>query len=107
MLKRAGHRPVTVMNEAALSEALATAKYEVVISDFTHVATTREAVRAIGSTAALLPVVYRPTKNEEAAARAAYQVLLRPEKMTKFEALEEIDRLIDLQLKASATSGSR
>ena len=105
MLKRAGHRPVTVMNEAALSEALATAKYEVVISDFTHVATTREAVRAIGSTAALLPVVYRPTKNEEAEARATYRVLLRPEKMTKFEALEEIDRLIDLQLKAA--SGTR
>jgi hypothetical protein len=103
MLKRAGHTPVTVTNVSALSEALATARYDVVITDFTYAGTMREAVRATGSPAALLPVVYKATKNEEAEAKAAYQCLLRPEKMTKFEALEEIDRLVDLRLKGTAT----
>ena len=108
MLKRAGHAPVTVTNAGALSDVLATAKYEVVITDFSYAGTTREALRASGSTAALLPVLYKRTKNEESEARAVYQALLRPEKMTKFEALEEIDRLIELRLKGAAgTSGTR
>jgi hypothetical protein len=102
MLKRAGHVPVTVTSEGALSQALATAKYQIVIADFTDAASTREAVRAIGSSAALLPVVYKASKSQEADAKAAFECLLRPEKMTKFEALEEIDRLADLRLKSAA-----
>src|SRR5437868_1832956 len=34
MLKRAGHKPVTVTTETALSNALTSAKYEVVITAF-------------------------------------------------------------------------
>lgn len=102
MLKRAGHTPMTITTEGALSQALTTAKYQVVITSYAHEATIREALHATSSTAALLPVLYKPAKREEAAAKAAYECLLRPEKMTKFEALEEIDRLIDLRAKGAA-----
>jgi hypothetical protein len=104
ILKRAGHKPQTVVNEATLAQALATAKYEIVITGFSHVGAAKEALHAASSTAVLLPVIYKPTKQEEGEAKLAYQCLLRPEKMTEFQALEEIDRLIDLHAKGIATS---
>lgn len=107
MLKRAGHKPVTVTTQAALSDTLASANYDMVISAFAYASAARDALQSSGSTAALLPVVYQPTRSEDEQAKAMFMVLLRPEKMTRFEALEEIDRLLDLQLKNQHISGTR
>jgi hypothetical protein len=43
--------------------------------------------------------MYKVTKAQAAEAEATYRCLLKPEKMTPFQALEEIDRIIDLRLK--------
>jgi hypothetical protein len=102
LLKRAGHRPVTVTNQAAFSQALTAAKYDLVITSYAYAANTSEALRASASTAALLPLVYKPTKSQEQEARAAYQHVLRVDKMTPSEALEEIDHLVGLRLKGAA-----
>lgn len=107
MLKRAGHRALTVTNDRALEQALTAAKYQVVITGYREVGATRRALQGAGSTAALLPVIYQPTKAEEEEARTAYTCLIRPDKMTKYDALEEIDRLIELQGKKAASGTTR
>ena len=104
MLKRAGHKPVTVMTAAALSQAFAGGKYNVVISSFSDTTAVRKELEALPSRPALLPLVYQPTKAEAAAAEAAFRCLLKPEKMTPFQALEEIDRVIDLRMKDTDTT---
>lgn len=110
MLKRAGHKPVTVTTAAAMSQAFVGGKYTVVISSYSDTGAVRKELEALPSRPALLPLMYKATKAEAADAEATYRCLLKPEKMTPFQALEEIDRIIDLRLKetdTTAAAGSR
>jgi|SRR5688572_25009629 hypothetical protein len=107
LLRRAGHRPVTVTNQTALAQALTTAKYDLVITSYAYAADTSDVLRANASTAALLPLVYKPTKHQEKEARTVYQHFIRPDKMTPFEALEEIDHLAGLRLKGAGAAVAR
>jgi hypothetical protein len=75
-----------------------------VISSYADTAAVRKELEAVPSRPALLPLMYRPTKAEAAEAEAAFRCLLKPEKMTPFQALEEIDRVIDLRLKDTDTT---
>lgn len=99
MLKRGGHKPLIVTTAAAMSQAFAGAKYDVVITSYSDTPTVRKEIDPLPSRPAVLPLVYKVTKAEAAEASATYRCLLNPEKMTSFQALEEIDRLIDLRLK--------
>ena len=101
LLRKAGHKPVTVTSRAAFSQALTAAKYDLVITSYAYAADTSEALRASASTAALLPLVYQPTTSQEQEARAAYQHILRPDKMTPSQALEEIDHVVGQRLKGA------
>jgi glycosyltransferase involved in cell wall biosynthesis len=103
MLKRAGHKPVIVTTAGAMSQAFAGGKYDVVIMSYSDTGAVRKELEALPSRPALLPLVYKATKAETAEAAAAYRHLLNPDKMTSFQALEEIDRLIDLRLKDTDT----
>ena len=107
MLKRAGHTALTVTSRPALAQALASEKYQVVITGYRQAALTRVALQEARSTAALLPVIYQVTKAEAEEARTAYACLITPEKMTNYDALEEIDRLIDSQPKKVVSGPSR
>src|SRR5205823_8290026 len=104
MLKRAGHNSVTVTTADAMSQAFVGGKYDVVITSYQDTPAVTKQLEALPSRPALLPLVYKATKAEQAEADAAYRCLLRPEKMTPFEALEEIDRLIDLRRKDVAAA---
>jgi hypothetical protein len=99
MLKHGGHKPVTVTTTDAMSHAVVGGKYDVVITSYADADAVTKELQALPSRPALMPVVYKATKTETAEAAAKYRCLLRPEKMTAFQALEEIDRLIDLRLK--------
>lgn len=99
MLKRAGHKPVTATTAAAMSQAFAGGKYDVVIASYGDAGAVKQELEALPSRPALLPVLYKATKAETAEAVATYRCLLDPEKMTPFQALEEIDRLIELHAK--------
>ena len=99
MLERAGHKPLTVTTERALSQALAAGNHAVVIAVHSDARVIKPTLDALPSRPALLPVVYKASKAEAAQARAAYQCLLNPETMTTFQALAMLDRLIDLKLK--------
>jgi len=103
MLKRAGHKPVIVTTLTAMSQAFAGGKYNVVISNYSDASVVVKELEAVVSKPVLLPVVYKATKAAAAEASATYRGLLNPEKMTPFQALEEIDRVIDLRLKETDT----
>ena len=106
MLKRAGHKPVTVTTADAMSQAFAGIKYDVVIASYADTGSVRKELDALPSRPALLPLVYKATKAEAAEAGATYRCLLNPDKMTPFQALEEIDRLIELRFKETNTSAA-
>ena len=103
MLKRAGHSPVVVTTPPAKGHAVVTRKYEVVIATYADSGAVKKELEALPSRPGLLPIVYKTTKAVAAEAAAAYPCLLKPDKMTPFQALEEIDRLIDLRLKNTET----
>ncbi len=106
MLKRGGHKSVTVTDSAAMAQAVAGARYDVVITNYSDAAVVTRELDALSSRPALLPLVYKASKSQVAEASAAYQCLLKPEKMTPFQALEEIDKLIELRLKRTSVSSS-
>ena len=106
MLKHGGHHPVTVTTSLALSQAFNGGKYAVVITSYADVGAVAKEMDAMSSRPALLPLVYKASKTQTAEAAAAYRCLLRPEKMTPFQALEEIDRLIELRLKDQAATSA-
>jgi hypothetical protein len=107
MLKRAGHSPLVVTTPSAMSHAFVSGKYEVVIAAYDDSGAVKKELEALPSRPGLLPIVYKTTKAVAAEAAAAYPCLLQPDKMTPFQALEEIDRLIDLRLKSTETPPSR
>ena len=102
ILKRAGHRPVAVANSADISQALAAAPYDLVIADYSDSSRIRDGLRAIASRPGLLPILYQPSKAVAEQAEREFVCLIKPHAMTKYDALAEIDRL--MQLRHQATS---
>jgi hypothetical protein len=90
-----------------MGQALATGKYDLVIVSFEDAGAVRGETAAIEPRPLILPVVYKPTRQQEAEARSTYTCVLRPEKMNSFQALAEIDRLFDLQAKGRGDAGGR
>ena len=107
ILKRAGHTPVIVTTTGAMSEAFDGSKYDVVIANYSDMRLVSREVESLRSRPALLPLVYKVTKAEAAEAATTYRCVLNPEKMTPFQALGEIDRLLDLRLRDTATPAAR
>ena len=104
ILKRAGHRPVALANGADISQALAAAPYDLVIADYSDSSRIREDLRATASRPGLLPILYKPSKAVAEQAEREFVCLIKPHAMTKYDALAEIDRL--MQLRHQATSAT-
>jgi hypothetical protein len=108
LLKRAGHKSVTVENGARLSQIPGAAEYDVVIADYTDAGKIKEELQSVAPDLGLLPILYKPTKAVAAQAEKEYHHLIKPDAMSKHEALEEIDHLMELRLKeTTAASASR
>jgi hypothetical protein len=71
-LKRAGHRVETVENAAQLQDALRSAKYDLVLADIADSPALERQVGSQPSMPAVVPVLYRPTRDELAAAQQRY-----------------------------------
>jgi DNA-binding NtrC family response regulator len=104
LLKRAGHKPVTVASGTSIPRALAAAQYDLVIADYADASHLKGDLQAASSKPELLPILYKPTKAVEAEAEKEYACLLKPHAMTKYDALAEIDRLMQLKRKSASTS---
>ena len=107
LLKRAGHKALALRSDAQLPQALTAVKYDIVIADYSDRAEVNEQLRRSAAQAKLLPILYKVTRQEEAAATAEFHCLLRIEKMTKYDALDEIDHLMDLRRKTAAAAPSQ
>jgi hypothetical protein len=97
ILKHAGHRTVALPNGADISQALAAAPYDLVIAGYDDTSRIRETLRAVPSHPGLLPILYKPTRAAAEQAQRDFICLIKPDAMTKFDALAEIDRLMDLR----------
>jgi len=106
LLKRAGHKSLTVENETGLSQILAAAAYDVVIADYADTGKIKNELRSAASKPELLPILYKPSKAVAAEAAKEYQCLIKPDAMSKHDALAQIDHLMELRLKATAAAGA-
>jgi hypothetical protein len=104
ILKRAGHRTVALANGADISQALVTAPYDLVIADYSDSSRVREDLKAAASKAGLLPILYKPSKSVAEQAEREFTCLIKPHAMTKYDALAEIDRLMQLRQHAAAAA---
>lgn len=97
VLKRAGHRPVAVDRGTSISIALAAAHYDLVIADYADADRIKNDLQSAAFKPELLPILHKPTKAVEAEAEKQYACLIKPHMMTKYDALAEIDRLMQLK----------
>jgi hypothetical protein len=104
VLKRAGHRTVAVDSGTNIPRALAATQYDLIIADYIDANQIRNVLQSASSRPELLPILYKPTKTVEAEAQKQYACLIKPHTMTKYDALAEIDRLMELKLKGASTS---
>jgi len=102
LLKRAGHKPIAVNNGTSIGRALASARYDLVIADYADAARIKNDLQSVASKPELLPILYKPTPAVEAQAKKEYVCLIKPHAMTKYDALAEIDRLMQLKMKDSS-----
>jgi hypothetical protein len=103
LLRRAGHKAVVVENGSSLSQVFTAAKYDVVIADYTDTHRINEELRSIPSPPGLLPILDKPTRAVAVEAERDYHCLIKLRTMNKYDALAEIDHLIELRLKGTTT----
>jgi ABC-type amino acid transport substrate-binding protein len=104
LLKRAGHEPVAVDNGTSVAGALAAGQYDVVIADYADADRIKDDLQAAPSKPGLLPILYKPSKAVELEAEHQYACLIKPHVMTKYDALAEIDRFMQLQPHGASTA---
>ena len=104
LLKRAGHSPLALDRHASVSGALTASAFDVVIADYLYADRLRSDLQSASSGAALLPILNTPNKAIETEAMRQYPFLITPHKMTKFDALAEIDRLMESRSRSASAS---
>ena len=102
LLMRAGHKPVVVKNGSPLSSAFTASKFDVVIAAFADTGKIKEELQSVASQPGLLPILDKPTKAVAAEAEKEYHCLIKLHTMNKYDALAEIDHLVELRLKGSS-----
>jgi len=104
LLKRAGHKPVAVDNGTNLARALAAAQYDVIIADYADASRIAGDLQAVPSKPGFLPILYKPSQAVETEAAKRYVYMIRPDAMTKYDALAEIDRFMELKPRETAAA---
>jgi hypothetical protein len=104
ILTRAGHKTLALANGADISQALSAAPYDLVIADYSDSNRVRDDLRAAASKAGLLPILYKPSKSVAEQAEREFTCLIKPHAMTKYDALAEIDRLMQLRQHVAAAA---
>jgi hypothetical protein len=104
LLKRAGHKAVALERGANVSAALIATPYDVVIADYLDADRITQDLQSAGSRAALLPILNKAGNDIETAATRQYAFLIKPHAMTKFDALAEIDRLMESRSRGAGAS---
>lgn len=75
--QKIGHKPLAVGNIDKVNEALRSEHYDLILTDFADAATLRRQVEGLPSRTVVLPVLYKRTKAEKAAAARQYPVRVK------------------------------
>jgi hypothetical protein len=102
-LKQAGHTLQTAAGLSQLQEALKSGKVDVVLADFADVARISRQTQSAPSKPIILPVLFKPSKAELAAAQKDYRYALRAPG-DEVEYLAAIDQAMKSRSKAGAKS---
>jgi ABC-type amino acid transport substrate-binding protein len=107
-LKQAGHKVQTVETQRQLDDALKTSKFDIVVADVADGPSVEKQVRSEPSQPAVVPVLYKPTDGELAAARERYGCALKAPSRDPLAAIDEAmsQRLKTADAKASKSSKS-
>ncbi|HJW14495.1 MAG TPA: hypothetical protein VJ776_07355 [Thermoanaerobaculia bacterium] len=100
-LTAAGHKAKVVESEAEVEKALESGKYDLVLADTTDVPELRKRCGAAASKPAVLPLLYKPTAQELAAAEKEANCLVRPSKRSS-DLLAVIDETMKDRIKGIA-----
>jgi hypothetical protein len=106
VLKKAGHYPLVVADAPALSAAMASGKYDLVLAGLPDAKLLAAGIGQSSGSPAIVPVLIKPTKAEIDAALALSSCLLDLS-AHKNEALEEIDHRMELRLNPRAAGVTR
>lgn len=106
LLKKAGHRPLTVPHGSPVSQAVSSGPYDLVIAEYADASRVKAAISDLPSRPDVLPILHEVTKAVAAEAEREYPFLLKPQVMSKTEALVQIDHLMDLRRKGTAAAAA-
>jgi ABC-type amino acid transport substrate-binding protein len=102
-LRRAGHKVQIVEGGSQLDEALKSGKVDVVLVDFADLAEITGLLQSAPAKPVILPILFKPSKAELAAAQKEYKFALKaPADDVQF--LTAIDEAMKSRLRASAKS---
>lgn len=101
LLKRAGHAPRVLQRGEDVAPVLATAKYSLVIAEYSDVDSLKHTIDLAGGKPAILPILLDSNKTVAAQLKKDFHCLIQPRAMTDNDALAEIDHALDFRLKDS------
>jgi ABC-type amino acid transport substrate-binding protein len=102
-LKQAGHKLQTVQGASQLSEVLKSGKVDVVLADFADLAGITRQLQSAPSSVVVLPVLFKPSKAELAAAQKEYKLALKAT-ADEVQYLTAIDEAMKLRFRIGAPS---
>ena len=76
-LKNSGYQLHVVRDTEELEVAMRLGKYDLLLSDFADASAVEQTAQSVGSTPALLPILYQPTKPELALVEKQYRYVLK------------------------------
>jgi hypothetical protein len=100
-LAAAGHKPKVVESESEVEKALASGQYDLVLADLADVPSLKAQCGASASKPAVLPLLYKPTAAELAAAEKEANCLARPSKRSS-DLLAVIDETMQSRQKGAS-----
>jgi hypothetical protein len=103
-LTRGGHKPVAIDRGASVSAALSASRYDILMADYQDIERLRADAQSARPAPAFLPILITRSRTLEREAMQRYAHLIKPHAMTKYDALDEVDRLIEATRRASRSS---
>jgi hypothetical protein len=102
-LKQAGHKLQTVEDLSRLDQVLKSGKVDVLLADFEELTGILRELQSAPSRPIIVPVLYKASKEEFAAAQREYKLALKAS-ADEIQYLRAIDEAMRLRLKAPAKS---
>lgn len=94
ILKQAGHTSVVVDNSAGLLEAVADGSRDLVFAAYADAFTVEASLASVPSKPNVMPLLYKANDSTIAEARQHFHALIETSKMDRYQALDEIERLM-------------